>query len=204
MLCRRSRTDAAPLDLTTLLDLIREHGTLAYGFLFAHVGASSLLAMLFAGYAAHLQALDFWTVVWVGWAGSFCGDVVRFWVGRRWGASLLRQFPKMERGSAVMLRLIDRHHLWMLFVHRYPQGLRNLAGFAFGMSGVAWPRFLILNFFSAGIWAVIVAGAGYGFGHLSEKALGEAASGLGLGLLVVFLGVAWLLSKKLERALERG
>lgn len=192
------------MDLTTILDLIREHGTLAYGFLFAHVGASSLLAMLFAGYAAHLEAFDFGTVVLVGWAGSFFGDTVRFWVGRRWGPSLIRQFPKVERGMGVMRRLIDKHHLWMILVHRYPQGLRNLAGFAFGMSDIAWPRFLALNFVSAGLWAVIVAGAGYGFGHLSEKALGEAASTLGLALLVVFLGAAWLLSKKLERAIERG
>lgn len=192
------------MDLTTILDLIREHGGLAYGFLFAHCGANSLLAMLFAGYAAHLEALDFKTVVLVGWAGGFLGDAVRFWIGRRWGHSLARQFPKVERGIAVTLRLIDRHHLWMILFHRYPHGIRGLAGFAFGMSGVTWARFLAINAVSAGLWAVVVAGTGYGFGHLSEKALGEAASGVGFALLVAFLTVAWLLSKKLERAIERG
>jgi membrane protein DedA with SNARE-associated domain len=192
------------MDLTTILDLIREHGELAYGFLFAHCGANSLLAMLFAGYAAHLQAFDFQTVVLVGWAGGFLGDAVRFWIGRRWGHSLVRQFPRIERGVDVTLRLIHKHHLWMILIHRYPHGIRGLAGLVFGMSGLAWSRFLAINFVSAGIWAFAVASLGYGFGHLSEKVLGQAASGAGFVLLVVFLGLAWLLSKRLERAIERG
>ena len=192
------------MDLTTILDLIREHGTLAYGFLFAHSGTNSLLAMLFAGYAAQLEAFDFRTVVLVGWAGGFLGDAVRFWIGRRWGHSLVAQFPKIERGVAVTLKLVERHHLWMILAHRYPHGIRGLAGFAFGMSGISGLRFLVINFVSAGIWALVAAGTGYGFGHLSEKALGEAASGVGFSLLVAFLGAAWLLSKKLERAIERG
>jgi membrane protein DedA with SNARE-associated domain len=192
------------MDLTTILDLIREHGDIAYGFLFAHTGANSLLAMLFAGYAAQLEAFDFKTVVLVGWAGGFLGDAARFWIGRRWGHALVRQFPKVERGVAVTVRLIERHHLWMILIHRYPHGIRGLAGFAFGMSSLAWPRFLAINFLSAGLWAVAIASLGYGFGHLSEKVLGEAASGLGFVLLVVFLALAWLLSKRLERVIERG
>ncbi len=192
------------MDLTTILDLIREHGPLAYGFLFAHCGANSLLAMLFAGYAAHLQAFDFQTVVLVGGAGGFLGDAVRFWMGRRWGHALVRQFPKIERGVTVTLRLIHKHHLWMILIHRYPHGIRGLAGFAFGMSELSWPRFLAINLVSAGIWAFAVASLGYGFGQPYEKVLGEAASGVGFVLLVVFLGLAWLLSKRLERAIERG
>ena len=92
----------------------------------------------------------------------------------------------------------------MVFVHRYPNGLRGLAGFAYGMAGISWPRFLALNLVSAGIWSASVIGAGYSFGHLSEKMLGDAASGLGITLLAVFLAIAWLLSKKLQRVIERG
>lgn len=192
------------MDLAYILDLIRQYGDAAYSFVFTYAATNSLLALLIAGYAAHIGVLEWETLIGVGWAGGFAGDTVRFWVGRRWGPALVRQVPKLQRGTAVTMRLIDRHHLWMILVHRYPQGIRGLAGFAFGMSSLAWPRFLTLNFVSAGIWAVVVVSIGYSFGYLSEKALGQAASNLGLAMLVAFLGLAWLLSKKLERAIERG
>lgn len=192
------------MDLTTLLETIREHGDIAYGFVFAYAAQNSLLAPLFAGYAAHLGAFDWATLVILCWAGGFIGDAIRFWIGRRWGMKLIKRFPKFERGIHVILRLVDRHHLWMILIHRYPHGIRGFAGFAFGMSNLSWGLFLVLNFVSAGIWSLVVVSAGYSFGHMSEKALGEAASGIGLGLLLAFLGTAWLLSKKLERVIERG
>jgi len=48
-----------------------------------------------------------------------------------------------------------------------------------------------------------VVSAGYVFGHLSEKVMSDASSGLGLVMLVGFLGLSWILSKKLERVIER-
>ena len=56
---------------------------------------------------------------------------------------------------------------------------------------------------SAGIWAVSLISVGYSFGHVSEKALGDAASGLSATLLLVFLALAWILSKRLDRAIEQ-
>ena len=186
------------------LETIREHGDAIYSLLFTYTLWNNLIGTLIAGYAAHHGVLDWMTLIGVCWAGAFVGDTVRFWIGRRWGHSLVRQFPKIERGIGTVLRLVDRHHLWMVFVHRYPNGLRGLAGFAYGMAGISWPRFLALNLVTAGIWSASVIGAGYSFGHLSEKMLGDAASGLGITLLAVFLAIAWLLSKKLQRVIERG
>jgi membrane protein DedA with SNARE-associated domain len=99
---------------------------------------------------------------------------------------------------------MDRHYLWMPMVHRYPNGTRTLGGFAFGISSMTWPLFLLLNLVSAGLWAGLVVSAGYAFGRVSEKAINDAASNLGLALLVAFLALAWILSKRLDRAMERG
>jgi membrane protein DedA with SNARE-associated domain len=192
------------MDLAKILDLIRQHGDVAYGFIFAYSAVNSLLALLFAGYAAHMEALDWARLVPLCWAGGFAGDTVRFWIGRRWGHACVKFFPRMERGADAIIRLIDRHNLWMILIHRYPHGIRGVAGFAFGMSRLPWPRFLALNFVSAGLWSAAIVSIGYSFGHASEKALGEAASGLSLAVLAAFLGLAWLLSKKLDRAIERG
>ncbi len=59
-------------------------------------------------------------------------------------------------------------------------------------------------FVAAGLWATTTVSAGYAFGYVSEKTMSDASSGLGLGLLVAFLGLPWFLSRRLERALERG
>src|SRR5690606_35881069 len=128
--------------------------------------------------------------------------VVRFWIGRRFGSSWLDGFPRLERALQTAARLAGRHYVWMILLHRYPHGIRGVAGFAYGMSDLGWPVFLALNFVAAGIWSVAVLSVGYGFGHVSEKTMTDASSHLGLAMLVAFLGLSWVLSKRLERLAE--
>ena len=193
-----------PTDLASFLEILRQNGDAAYSLMFAYAASHSLLLALFAGYAASSGALGFGTLVVVCWFGSFTGDVIRFWVGRRFGTRLFRSFPKLERAVQTAARLADRHYVWMILIHRYPHGIRGVAGFAYGMSRLPWSTFLALNFVAAGLWSVAVVSAGYAFGQVSEKVMNDASSGLGLVMLVAFLGLSWMLSKKLERVVERG
>jgi membrane protein DedA with SNARE-associated domain len=193
-----------PTDLASFLDLIRQHGDAAYSIVFGYAASHSLLLTLFGGYAAHAGALDIGMLLAVCWAGSFIGDVVRFWIGRRYGTRWLTSFPRVERAVATAARLADRHYLWMILFHRYPHGIRGVAGFAYGMSRLPWSTFLALNFVAAGLWSGVVVLAGYSFGRVSEKVMNDASSGLGVVMLIAFLGLSWILSKRLERAVERG
>ena len=192
-----------PTDLNSFLDLIRQHGDAAYTFMFAYAASHSLLFALFAGYAAHSGALNVGTLIAVCWFGSFAGDTVRFWIGRRFGTRWLASFPRLERAIQTAVQLASRHHVWMILLHRYPHGIRGVAGFAYGMSPLPWSTFLVLNFVAAGVWACAVVSAGYAFGQVSEKVMSDASSSLGLVMLVAFLGLSWILSRKLERVLER-
>ena len=192
-----------PTDLASFLDLIRQNGDAAYSFMFAFAASHSLLLTLFAGYAAHSGVFGLGTLIVVCWLGSFAGDVVRFWIGRHFGARWLGNFPRLERAVQVVARLADRHYAWMILFHRYPHGIRGVAGFAYGISRLPWPTFLALNFCAAGLWSCVVVAAGYAFGQFSEKVMNDASSGLGLVMLVAFLGLSWVLSKKLERVAER-
>lgn len=192
-----------PIDLTSFLELVRQNGDAAYSIMFGYAASHTLLFGLFAGYAASAGALSLATLIAVCWAGSFAGDVVRFWIGRRFGTGWLGRFPRLERTVQVAAQLADRHHVWMILLHRYPHGIRGVAGIAYGMSSLPWATFLILNFVAAGIWACAVVLAGYAFGQVSEKVMTDASSGVGLAMLVAFLGLSWVLSKRLERALDR-
>jgi membrane protein DedA with SNARE-associated domain len=192
-----------PTDLASFLDLIRQHGDAAYSLMFAYAASHSLLLTLFAGYAVHSGALSFGTLIMVSWFGSFTGDVIRFWIGRRFGTRWLGSFPKLERAVQTAARFADRHYIWMILFHRYPQGIRSVAGFAYGISQLPWSTFLALNFVAAGLWSCGIVSAGYAFGQVSEKVVSDASSGLAFALLVAFLGLFWILSKKLERIVER-
>jgi membrane protein DedA with SNARE-associated domain len=171
--------------------------------MFAYASSHSLLFGLFAGYAAHSGALDFVTLVVVFWFGSFVGDVVRFAIGRRYGTRWFKSFPRLERAIQTAARLADRHYALMILFHRYPHGIRGVAAFAYGISRLPWSTFLALNFVAAGLWSCAIVWAGYAFGQVSEKLMNDASSGLGMVMLIVFLGLSWILSKKLERVVER-
>jgi membrane protein DedA with SNARE-associated domain len=192
-----------PTDLASFLELMRQHGDAAYGLIFAFAASHSLLFTLFAGYAASSGALSLGTLIATVWAGSFAGDAVRFWIGRRFGNRWLVPFPRLHRTSEIVVRLVDRYYAWMILFHRYPHGIRGVAGFAYGMSRLPWSTCLAFNFVAAGLWSGVVLSAGRAFGQVSEKLVNDASSGLGMVVLIVFLVLSWILSRKLERIVER-
>ena len=192
-----------PTDLASFFELIRQNGDAAYSLMFAYATSHSLLLALFAGYAAHSSALSFGTVIMACWFGSFTGDVIRFWIGRRFGTRLLGSSSRIARTVQTVARLADRHYAWMVLLHRYPHGIRGVAGFAYGISQLPWSTFLALNFVAAGLWSCATVSVGYAFGQVSEKVMSDASSGLGLVMLVAFLALSWIVSRKLERAVER-
>lgn len=192
-----------PTDLASFLELLRLYGNEAYGLIFAFAASHSLMLTLFAGYASSSGSLDLGTLVAVVWAGSFLGDMIRFGIGRFFGTQWLSPFPRLKRTSQIVVRLVDRYYVWLILFHRYPHGIRGVAGFAYGMSRLSWPTFLAFNFVAAGIWSGVVLSAGHAFGQISEKLLNDAFSGIGMFMLLVFLALSWVLSKKLERVAEQ-
>ena len=193
-----------PTDLASFLELIRQHGDAAYTIVFSLAVSHSMLFSLFAGYAASAGALSYTTLVVVCWLGSFLGDVVRFWIGRRFGHALVKRFQWLQRPTDTVVRLAEHNHVWMILMHRYPHGLRGIAAIAYGMTALGWSRFLVLSFVAAGIWAVLVVSAGYAFGALSEKAMNGAANGIGIAALVIFLALSWYMNRRFEALARRG
>jgi membrane protein DedA with SNARE-associated domain len=189
-------------DLSQLIEAVRQHGEVVYAFIFAYAASHALLMALLVGYAAQLGFLDLKLAIMYCFAGSFAGDVFRFWLARRYGERLLIRWPRIGRGASTVRRLVDRHALWLPLIHRYPYGIRAIGALAFGLSKMSWGLFLLLNLAGAGLWAVSMVAAGYAFGAISDKVLGDSVSRLSVILLVVFLALSWLLSRKLESAIE--
>lgn len=159
--------------------------------------------MVFAGYAAQSGALSVVPLLLTCWAGSFVGDLIRFWIGRQFGIRWLRFAPRLMRAAERAARLAGRYSVWMILLHRYPYFIRNVAGVAYGMLHLPWRLFLLMNFVAAGLWACIVVLGGYAFGHVLNAFFKDASAGVGALLLLVFLLLIWWFSRRLDRVAGR-
>ena len=182
-----------------IAETIREYGDWFYVVTFVWTFLEGETFVLFAGLAARQDILRLDLLILVAWLGSFCGDQVYFWIGRRWGHSLLRRFPRWAPGVHAALDLLRRYNTWFILSFRFIYGVRNFSSFAMGTSGLSWPRFLILNFISAGVWAVTFAGAGYIVGATFEHLLGDLALAFGLVMLVIFATVIGMIARSQRR-----
>lgn len=187
-----------------LAQLISDYGAFFYVITFIWVFLEGETFVIFSGALAEQGYLNIWLLIAVAWIGSFCGDQLYFYIGRRYGARLVARFPKVEPGVNRALRLLHRYHTAFILTYRFIYGVRNFASFALGMSEVSWRRFLLLNFVAAGIWAIAFAGSGYVIGHVIGALLGEYAKGAMLIFLAIFLLLfsvgLWFMHRKMRHS----
>lgn len=168
------------MDFAALLD--------QYGYAAVFVG--SLLEgetiLLLAGIAAHGGYLSFAAVVALAFCGGTIGDQVLFQLGRRYGNGLLLRSPKLALRTETVARLIERHQTVLIIGVRFMYGLRIVGPFTIGMSDVPLARFALFNMLGAALWAPLVVGAGYLFGHT----LGWMIADLGRYEAIALVGVA--------------
>ena len=166
--------------------LASDYGAYLYALIFIWTFFEGETFVIFAGFAASQDYLDFTGVFFAAWVGSFAGDQLYFWIGRRWGTILLARIPRWRGGVEMALDWLRRYDTWFILTFRFVYGVRNFASFAMGMSGLQWRRFLGLNFIAAGIWAVSFVGAGYLLGKTFGVALRQFADSFGLVMLGIF------------------
>jgi membrane protein DedA with SNARE-associated domain len=149
---------------------VQQYGYAAV-FLGSFLEGETVLAL--AGLAAHRGYLDLPAVIAIAVLGAFLGDQCAFFVGRRYGTRLVLRYPRLSAQVARADRLLMRYDAPLVIGLRFVYGLRLSGVIALGMTGLAWPRFAALNFIGALIWAPVVAGAGYVFGDVVQRLLGD-------------------------------
>lgn len=143
--------------------------------------------LILGGFAAHQGYLALAPVATLAALGGFMGGQLFFSIGRRFGAVVTGRFPSVT-GK------IHRADQWIL---RYPKmsviGVRFLYGFqiagpiAIGMSTMPWIRFTALNFIGAVLWAILMTGIGFFFGHAAQTMLGDLRLYEGVIVVLVVL-----------------
>jgi membrane protein DedA with SNARE-associated domain len=169
--------------------LIADHGAWFYPITFVWTFLEGETFVIFAGAAAQQGLLNPYLLVLAAWSGSFAGDQLYFFIGRKWGQKLLERFPRYRPPVDIALGFLRKYNVWFILSFRFIYGIRNVSSFAMGMSGLSWTRFLILNFIAAGVWAITFAGAGFLLGAAFSAVLGKLAEGFALVMMAIFLAV---------------
>lgn len=160
--------------------------------------------VIIAGVAAAAGHMKLWMIVLVAWIGSYCGDQIYFFIGKRYGPTLLRKFPWVQGPVDRAGRLLKKYDIWFILTFRFLYGVRNVTPPALALAGVSHKRFAFLNFFAAGIWAVAFAGAGYLFGQAFKSVLDDAHKYFGYVILGLFgAAISWGLYHTIRGVIKR-
>jgi len=149
-----------------------------YGYVAVIVGTllEGESILLLAGFAAHQGYLSLPLVLACAFCGGTLGDQIAFFAGRRYGRLLLARFPSLAIHRRRIIRLIYRHQIPLILGVRFLYGMRIAGPVLIGSSRVPPWRFSLLNMMGAAIWAILVGGAGYLFGHTLDRLFAGAKS----------------------------
>ena len=159
-----------------------------YGYWAVFVG--SLLEgetiLVLAGFAAHQGYLSLPETLAIAFVGGTLGDQIFFWVGRRWGGKLLDRVPHSEPHVRRLKELLVRHHAPLIVGVRFMYGVRILGPIVIGTCDIKPWRFALFNTIGAAIWAPLVGGLGYLFGHVLATFLQdvEQFEAIALGIVI--------------------
>lgn len=73
--------------------------------------------------------------------GSFLGDQLWFYLGRRHGSKLLERYPRYAASAARAQALLTKYDTPVILSVRFLYGLRTVLPFVIGMSNISLLRF---------------------------------------------------------------
>jgi membrane-associated protein len=133
-------------------------------------------------------------VILIATVAASCGESIGYWLGRRYGKSLINRLPLIKRLAG---RLVDSaqgyfraHGGKTVAIGRYATAAGAFVPFAAGVGHMSYPRFLAFDLPAIALWAAAITLLGYSFESqldLVDKILSRFGW-IMLGTLVVVVG----------------
>lgn len=168
----------------SVLALLYEHR-----YIFSFLGAlfEGTFIMILAGVFLKLGYLKFWGIISVLVSGYFINGIFFYLIGRYGGERALRKLEKFKRVKGILGKLQDyflKHSIKTIFITRITYGLSIPTLLMAGSFKMNFKKFLIITFWGAVVWALMLIGVGYVFGA-SYKAMGIVVKSISVGLSVI-------------------
>jgi len=159
----------------------------------------SVVFLMAAGALAANGGMSPAIILLLGVLGCLEGDVIWYWIGRKWGSKAIRlicRFTADPQGcSKHAQQEFHRYGLPVLCVAKFVPGLDAVMPPLAGAEGVPLVRFLALDAIGSLLWSGCYAGLGYVFANQLEIAIRWVQhSGTALGIAVavpILLYAGW-------------
>jgi membrane-associated protein len=156
------------------------------------------IVLVMAGWLAQQQGHGFpYAMLLAAYAGTVCGDIVSYTIGRKVGDRLLRS-EKWGKGVTSLSERVRREPLLFLFCH-FAAYLRMFVPMTAGVSRVPFRRWVLLDATGAALWVTSHVAVGYFLSLSGAFSSARNIATIIVSLLVLFLIVRFLKPMLLNR-----
>ena len=163
-----------------LRTFISTNGNLVYGLLFLIIfcetglvitpflPGDSLLFAIGAIAADPTSNLNIWIAAIILIVAAILGDTVNYWIGRKFGAWMMRKFPKIVKPSHIEKtnEFFIRYGGKTIIIARFIPIVRTFAPFVAGSGEMEYRRFMFFNVIGALLWVGLILPCGWFFGNI--------------------------------------
>lgn len=151
-------------------------GLLAGLFLeFVGIAFPGEATLTFTGFLISQGILNLLPVLLVVYGGGFAGSTLAYYIGRRFGRQALLHYGRYLRVTPERLERVERwfwrYKLALMIIGRYIPGVRALAAYVAGISGLNLLIFWLYSTLGIIIWATTFILLGHILGNRWETAL---------------------------------
>ena len=161
---------------------------------FAGLMVEGEMALILAGYAVHHGYLPLLPTLLMGTLGGACSDGLYYWLGRIYGARLLRSRPGLRPLRARAILLLRRRGHMMALTVRFAFGIRIVLPTVMGAARMRPRVYHTYNAIGSFLFAVVYVSLGYAFGRAIQRLI--ASAGISevhvLGAVLVIGTIIWL------------
>jgi membrane protein DedA with SNARE-associated domain len=180
--------------------LLAEYGLLAVLVGTFFEGETIVIVASFLSHEGYFDPIALWFCAFLG---SFAGDQMWFYIGRKHSDFRIVQKVVELPTFVKVIRLIEAHPTKFILSFRFVYGIRNISPVALGLSRVTALKYFCLNMVAAMVWAAAFTIIGYLFGETAEmvmgrlhdiqsRLLGAIAAGIAAYLLWRFVVRRWV------------
>lgn len=159
------------------------------------------IGVILGGVLANQHKLPLAAVLVAGILGAVIGDSIGYWVGKRYGETILSKIPNrilkpehIQRSEESIRQFGGK----AVFIGRFTAALRALVPGMAGMSHIRYGRFLAWNVLGGAVWATAFVILGYLAGS-QYKQIEHYANYIGLGLLVAIGAFLFLRHRRAKK-----
>lgn len=192
-----------------LIQLLQDHQYLFYFFVvFICIIEGPILTVL-SGILVHLGAFPLIPIYIALVFGDLFGDVVWYWVGRKFGHPFVRKFGKYfsieEKEISTVTHVFQKYDTRILIISKLTMGLgfSTVTLFTAGLVKVPFKKYFIINAAGQLFWTALLLAIGYIFGEWYSAIEGMLGKLSLVGLILLVAGALFGYGRYIKRRITQ-